>query len=81
MATSQRKAPKTKLVKVTRAFMCRGTVVPVAQGEKGKDDVIVEAPLAFARELIANGKAEATDVKKATFDLPKEEDVDEFAGI
>ncbi len=70
MAT--KKQSKTAVVKVVRGFMYAGAMVPAVQG-KDKKEVIVEAPLGLARELIANGKAEAVDGKK-NFDLPKPED-------
>jgi hypothetical protein len=64
---------KKVTVCVKRPFMAAGNVVPATQGE-GKDvkKVCLELPVAFARELIANGKVELTDVKK-NYDLPKAE--------
>lgn len=69
------KKPEVKkvTVKVNRPFMAVGAPIPAAQGEgKSLSDVIVELPVNFARELIANGKAELT-TKKKNFDMPKEE--------
>lgn len=69
------KRPEVKkvTVKVNRPFMAAGVVIPKTQGEgKTLADVRVELPVNFARELIANGKAELTTEKK-NFDMPKEE--------
>jgi hypothetical protein len=73
-------------VKVKRGFMAAGKVVPaiIKSGKDGKDltDCIVELPVSFARELIANGKAVETSERK-NFDLPKEEKTleDELADL
>lgn len=67
---------KKVTVKVLRGFMAAGKVIPavIKSGKDGKDsaDCIVELPVAFARELMANGKVEESSEKK-NFDLPKEE--------
>lgn len=64
-------------VEVKRAFMLAGKIVPTKTTEKkGKveagADVIVTLTEAFARELIANGKAALT-TEKANYEPPKKE--------
>lgn len=73
---AKKQAPKTVTVEVIRPFMVKGKVVPATQpkGKDGKetDCVRIDLPVLFAREMIANGKAELTAEKK-NYDLPKEE--------
>lgn len=68
--------PKKITVEVKRGFMAAGKVIPavIKSGKDGKDSAtcVVDLPVAFARELIANGKVVETTEKK-NFDLPKEE--------
>ncbi len=67
---------KKVTVKVIRGFMAAGKVIPavIKSGKDGKDsaDCIVELPVSFARELMANGKVKESTEKK-NFELPKEE--------
>ena len=73
---AKKSAIKTATVRVLRPFMVKGNVVPATQpaGKDGKDTgpVLIDLPVLFAREMIANGKAELTAEKK-NFDMPKEE--------
>ena len=64
-------------VQVKRAFMLAGKIVPAkVMVKKGKGDIEVDAVVtlteSFARELIANGKAELT-TEKANYEPPKKE--------
>jgi hypothetical protein len=64
-------------VKVKRPFMLAGKIVPAKTTEKkGKVDVEVDVVItlteSFARELIANGKAEL-DLGKPNYEAPKKE--------
>lgn len=80
---AKKKEVKKMVVKLVRGFMFKGEMIPASRsGGKDKKDisVIIEVPLALARELIANGKAEFTNEKKNT-EFNCEEDEDEFSDI
>lgn len=80
---AKKKTVQTKVIKLVRGFMFKGEMITATEsGGKGKEDkpVVIEVPLALARELVANGKAEFTDDKK-TSDFNFEEDEDEFADL
>ncbi|MEY8247311.1 MAG: hypothetical protein RPT11_02920 [Bermanella sp.] len=64
-----KKPTKNIALKVVRGFMYASVMVPVTQGKDGKE-VVVEAPLALGRELIANGKCVEVALKK-NYELPK----------